>query len=74
MKLQITINDDGWEKIMKRARENGDDLNEVFRKALTLYLWVSRVEAEGNKVAAVSSIAEVGSKFRKVIQILDIHK
>ena len=65
MRLQTSIRDSDWQKIMEIAKQNGDDFNDMVREALGLYSWVMRKTKEGYNIGAIN-------KDGKVVVILEL--
>ena len=65
MRLQTSIRDSDYQKIVEIAKQNDDDINDLVRKALGLYSWVMGKTKEGYNIGAIN-------KDGKVVVILEL--
>ena len=65
-RIQTTIRDTDFDKIKSIMNETGDDLNDVVRKALGLYVWTHNKICQGLRIGAIDSTTN------KVETLLDI--
>ena len=65
MRLQTSIRDSDYQKIVEIAKQNDDDINDLVRKALGVYGWVMRKTKEGYNIGAIN-------KDGKVVVILEL--